>query len=293
MAGVEDLVYFARERENIRKLKESSAPPPWTADIIFQLYRFCNLRRRDDRVSRWLRKHVLLQKYIDYDLRSFLQFSAWARLMNWPPTVEAAIAEGFYPRHRLNWKGLGKFVDQRGKKQKVFTGAFMLPASKVKGKKKGKFISELVVGKNLAGVVGELQKVFAKPPALRSCKEVWFILRKCKFLGFFLSGQIVADWSYTSLLNRASDLYTWAAQGPGSKRGFNRVMGRPIKTKISQEEWDQTLPLWRREIISALGPEYEDLDLQSCQNVLCECDKYLRVKNGEGRPRAKYRAHEY
>ena len=293
MSGVEDLIYFAKERESIRIRKEMGAPPPWTEDPILQLYRFCNVRRRDDRVSRWLRENVLTQKNINYDLRSFLQFSAWARLMNWPPTVEAAIAEGFYPRHRLNWKGLGKFVDQRGKKQKVFTGAFMLPAPKVKGKKKGKFISEQVIGRNLVSVVAELQKVFAKPPASRSCQEVWLILRKCKFLGFFLSGQIVADWSYTSLLSQASDLYTWAAQGPGSKRGFNRVMGRPIKTKILQEEWDRNLPLWRREVITALGPEYEDLDLQSIQNLQCEFDKWCRVKNNEGRPRAKYRAHEY
>lgn len=292
-AHLEDLIYFAKERESIRKLKESGAPAPWTQDLILQIFRFCNLRRRDDRVSRWLREHVLTQKNIDYDLRAFLQFSAWARLNNWPPTVEAVMAAGFYPRHRINWKGLGKFLDQRSKKQKTWTGAFMLPAPKTRGKKKGKFISELVVGKNFAGVLPELQKVFAKPPASRSCQEVWIILRKCKFLGSFLSGQIVADWSYTSLLNEASDLYTWAAQGPGSKRGFNRVMGRSIKTKISQEEWDQNLPLWRREIITALGPEYEDIDLQSIQNLQCEFDKWCRVKNNEGRPRAKYRAHEY
>jgi hypothetical protein len=31
-----------------------------------------------------------------------------------------------------------------------------------------------------------------------------------------------------------------------------------------------------------------DMDFSDVPNILCETDKYLRVKNGEGKPRALY-----
>ena len=43
---------FCREREQIRFLRESGAPVPWTEDPIFQQGRFLNVFREDDRVSK-------------------------------------------------------------------------------------------------------------------------------------------------------------------------------------------------------------------------------------------------
>ena len=105
-----------------------------------------------------------------------------------------------------------------------------------------------------------------------------------------MAGQIVDDWSWTPLLSDASDTNLWAPQGPGSVRGFNRLKGLPLKTRHKEEEWCQQLQIWRKGIIDVLGSEYESMDLMSCQNTLCELDKYLRTKNGEGRPRSKYRS---
>ena len=45
-------VGFGIERERIRKLKESGAPPPWTDDPILAKHRFCNVNVQDDRGSR-------------------------------------------------------------------------------------------------------------------------------------------------------------------------------------------------------------------------------------------------
>jgi hypothetical protein len=119
--------------------------------------------------------------------------------------------------------------------------------------------------------------------------EVWRELKNIKYFGVFMAGQCVDDWTWTPLLNKATDIYTWAPQGPGSVRGFNRIMDRPLKTKIPMEEWLFQLKAWRQLIIDRLGPSFEDLTLMDCQSVLCETDKFLRVKYGEGRPRSKYR----
>lgn len=288
-SNLEALLYFAQERERIRILKETGAPAPWTTDPVLELYRFCNIRRRDDRVSRWLRENVLTQKNIDYDLRSFLQFSAWCRWVNWPPTIAAAMAEGFYPKHRIDWKKLGKFVDQRSKKQKVWTGAYMISAPRKKGGKKGKFIAEKVIAKELTAILPQLTAMF-KGGEQPSCQSVWNLLRTREYFGGFMSGQIVGDWGYTSLLHGASDITVWAPMGPGSVRGYNRILGlTPITKRPKEEDWLARLGEWRTLLVEALGPEYVDLTALDVQNNLCETDKLIRTRLLQGRPRSKYR----
>ena len=44
---------YINERESIRKAKESGMPFPWTNDPILRDYRFTNVRRTDDTVSKW------------------------------------------------------------------------------------------------------------------------------------------------------------------------------------------------------------------------------------------------
>jgi DNA adenine methylase len=107
--------------------------------------------------------------------------------------------------------------------------------------------------------------------------------------GSFLAGQVVADLKYDSPLNRAPDWWTWAASGPGSRRGLNRVLGRPKSSPWDETEWLQSLQRLHEIIgprIAAAGmPEIHMQDLQNC---LCEWDKFERVRLGEGKPRSRY-----
>lgn len=52
MRPYERLCYWVAEREQIRNRNEAGQSAPWTADPILETYRFTNVRRRDDRVSR-------------------------------------------------------------------------------------------------------------------------------------------------------------------------------------------------------------------------------------------------
>jgi len=47
-------LYWIKEREKIRLAKDAGDSKPWTDDVILQSYRFCNVRRMDDKVSQWL-----------------------------------------------------------------------------------------------------------------------------------------------------------------------------------------------------------------------------------------------
>lgn len=309
--NLKPLLYWVKEREAIRKRKsafeleqsmtESGTAndnrPAFTKDPILATYRFCSVRRRDDKVSRWLIEHVLTEENIDqYTVENFLLFSALCRWVNWPPTIQAIMDAGIYPtRRQVDWKAVGQLIDRLAKTEKAWTGAYMIRAPKKKGGKKGVFIAQEVIGKCLARGLSPVVELFAQHGDNTHYQQVHAALRAIPNFGSFMAGQIAGDWTYTPLLSRAPDLKTWAPMGPGSVRGFNRIMQNPGKLSKRPPEalWLEKLVKWRAAIVKHMGLEYEDLTALDVQNCLCEIDKYLRVKNGEGRPRARYQHHNY
>jgi hypothetical protein len=290
--NIRPLIYWVAERELIRRKKEAGLPPPWTQDLILQNYRFCNVRRRHDRVSRWLIENLLndsvYQYWVNdnvYDYLGTAKFMSWSvlcRFVNWPPTLIRLRQEGLWPgMGRIPWDTIGETIDKI--EGKAWTGAYMVRAPAGKGTGKGIYVA-CDVAAPVEERVGELLEA-----TKQGAEATWSLLKGFHSFGSFMAGQIVADWSYMCLLRDAPDLYTWAPQGPGSKRGFNRLMGRSLNQLISQEEWVAKLVEWRNELINYLGSEYADLTLHDLQNCLCELDKFLRAKNGEGRPRSFYK----
>lgn len=280
------LIYWALERERIRKNKEAMLPPPWTEDPILQKYRFCNVRRQDDRVSQWLIGNVLNYFHDFENVMVFIKWTALCRWVNWPPTLNGLLSVGNYVTwDTIDLRGIGKFIDKRcSSGDKAWTGAYMVRApskKKYPGFTKGRFVAERVVGA-LDVHNGPLLSAISS----KSAEAVWKVLMTVPNWGSFMAGQVVADWTYSVLLDGAYDLNTWAPQGPGSRRGFNRLLGRPLYQKIDDEEWREKLKEWRCELEFEGIPDVNLMDLQNC---LCEVDKYLRVKNGEGRPRSQYR----
>jgi hypothetical protein len=88
---------------------------------------------------------------------------------------------------------------------------------------------------------------------------------------------------YVVPLNQARDWMTFAAPGPGSKRGLNRILGRPVDMHWrSDEAWHQQLLKFR----AAITPMFAETKLelshaQDTQNQLCEFDKYERAREGK------------
>ncbi len=80
---------FCRERERIRTLRESGAPPPWSDDPIFQQGRFLNVFREDDRGSLSLIRFVQPQAS---DLSALVHALFFARWCNRPSTLDALSA---------------------------------------------------------------------------------------------------------------------------------------------------------------------------------------------------------
>jgi hypothetical protein len=51
---VDDFTHFINEREYARLRKEGKVSVARPLDPIIAKYRFCNVRREDDRVTRWI-----------------------------------------------------------------------------------------------------------------------------------------------------------------------------------------------------------------------------------------------
>ena len=104
-------------------------------------------------------------------------------------------------------------------------------------------------------------------------------------MGSFNSAQVIADLKYDEPLRSASDWSTWAAPGPGSKRGLNRVMNRDKNSSWVESEWLRCLQTLRNEINPMLPLPLRGMHAQDLQNCLGEFDKYERTRLGERKGR--------
>lgn len=273
------LIRFIEERERIRVKKEAGEPWPWTADPVLQTYRFCNVRRNDDRETRLIHANWL-HPLSDHEDVWFAMVVA--RLVNWWPTL----AE-LGPPLPWNPRSFVKLMDSRKERgEKVFTGAYMVRADAVVGGTKAAYLAEYV----LTPMWGARSAV--RPRAGDTLEAFHRRLTQWRDMGNFMSAQVVADVKYAqgSPLRHANDWWTWAASGPGSLRGLNRLQGIAKDTPWREQAWRKAFEALRAEVVPYLiqYTRVGRITGQDLQNCLCEYDKYMRVRLGEGRPRALY-----
>lgn len=264
------LVYWMREREKIRALKEAGQPRPWTSDPILHEWRFCNVNRCDDTVTRWIFKHVIAAHSESASLWFNLVI---ARLVNWPDTLATL---GYYH----DWNPQHFIHTINSIKGKVWTGAYMIP-----GGPSGVGKADFLANETLTSLWCRR----AEAPVGGSCEDWFAFIEGAKAMGGFLANQVVTDMKYTPVLANAGDWSTFVVAGPGTQRGLNRLFGRDLKRSWDRTEAAEVLREVRSKVLSA-APEFAAVlrDLNNLSNCFCEFDKYERVRCGEGKPRARY-----
>jgi hypothetical protein len=264
---------FVIERHNIYLRRAAGHPKPWTTDPVLQQYRFCNVYRELDTVTQWLRTNWREPHSANPNLWFAMVV---ARLINRPD----ALKESGYPVpwHPERWVRVLDARKQRG--DRVFSGAYMIRGVESNGRSKVQYLAEDVLTPMWAK-----RKEFPVHSTLARAHE-W--LMDQYGLGSFLAAQVVADVKYTPLLYNAPDWATWAAPGPGSQRGLNRVMGLDVKSPWAAEEWLTKVQDLRLGLNKALPKGWGPLHTQDVQNCLCEFDKYRRTQLSEGRPKQLY-----
>lgn len=276
-----------------------------TSDPALAAYSFCNVFRELDRVTVWIDRNIR-QPFADHpDLWMML---AIARYINWPGTIQFLMNRGpikcdfnawpndggqGLPHFAFSPEALGNALDHWSRLgQKVYTGAYMIraennPKAEWYAWTKQQYVARIVLGR--------LWEDRAEWTALggntgHTLEQVWEHFQQPRYIGWgpFMAYQVVVDLRHTRYLRRAPDINTWAALGPGSRRGLNRLSGRPVNQPLKQAEGLAEMRLLWAEQDQHRAPWVPPIELSDIQNCLCETDKWLRAKSGEGRPRSHY-----
>jgi alpha-glutamyl/putrescinyl thymine pyrophosphorylase clade 1 len=273
------LLHWIEEREAIRIRRASGAPWPWTDDPILRVWSFCNVRREYDRATKWIAANWRDPHVDNPDLWFAMVV---ARLVNWPDTL----AEIGFPVPWNPEQFLRVMADRKQRGKNCYGPAYK---------------------------IGTAGRSMEKPPYQAQCVFTPMWERRAKLrprtddslLGWharlmqhdgmasFMAAQVVADMKYVAPLRSARDWMTFAASGPGSKRGLNRVLGRPVDAAWREDDWRAAI----RRLHEAVAPELERIGIerlhaQDLQNCLCEVDKFERVRLNEGKPKRRFVPHD-
>ena len=246
------------------------AAKPWTNDEILQSFRFCNVRRMDDKVSVWLYENWYRP---NKDHKNIIIACTLARLINSPETL----TEIGFP-HTWEPEGIKEAVRARRDEG----GTIYNPAYIIRGGGSPDKIGAIVEW--------YLRPMYDTPPPIdtSSMRRSWEAIYSYFGMGSFMAGQIVADlrWARTGTWR---DKKEWAPLGPGSKRGLNRFLDKPPNSPMNQAKFleglQEVMEYGHNFIPSCVTNRMEAHDWQNC---LCETDKYNRALLGEGGPKAKY-----
>lgn len=272
-----DLAKFikARERHRVAKIGgwRTSAKP----DPIISKYRFCNVRRNDDAVTEWIQRRFFAEWRNDPHLWFALVV---ARLFNNPASL-AAFMPFILPFKPEKLRDLAKRM--AAKDQRIFNAAYIVSTN---GRRMNKvdYVIDIVLGPLWTN-----RKKLTSMLNVGQLANAHMVLQDQQGLGSFMAAQVLADLKYANP-TKWEDFHTFAASGPGSRRGLNRVMGFATKTPWRESIFRGTLATLRDRVNAKLA--MDPITAQDLQNCLCEFDKYERARLGEGRPKQQYKPAE-
>jgi hypothetical protein len=271
---LDEFVRFVNERWSIHLKRTEGLPAPWTKDPILQKYRFTNVRREDDRVTRWIHEQWLRDRATD---ELWLAFYV-SRVFNKPETL-AAIG---WP---LPWSAATKkrvytaIKKRQANGERVFNAAYIVSSHGRATCSKTEYYME---------IFDELwaRRKVVRPVHGDSLESFFSRLCEQPGIGGFMGAQVVADIKAYEPLYGSDDLYTFARSGPGSRRGMHWVRGTEPLPRYNESAWQADLLL----LMAAVRPKLKvSLDAQNLQNCLCEFSKYCKVKFNGGRAKQIFR----
>jgi len=269
------LLYYISQRERARIGYERRQPKPWCNDFIIQNYRFCNVDRQDDPVTKWIQRYYFVHPKIT-PLTLWFNIAV-ARVFNLPECLgEIGYIDDFSPDN------LNLLLDARQDRgKKLFNGAYMIHA-RSQGIPKHTYL--------IRDVFTPMWDELGSAPLTTLKLETWAeFIGKFYGMGPFMRNQMVADIRYSPYHrpgHEFQDWTTWVEAGPGTIKGLNYLYGRPQGTTI-KDTHGELMEL--QDLLSkhpGVPPVF--LDPNNCSNVMCEFSKYMRTLQGTGKPKQRY-----
>lgn len=286
---------FVMEREAIRVRRTAGMPQPeWTQDPILREFKFTNVKRAHDRTTSELRDTFYMPAMNAGIVTApeMLLNCAMARFFGLTGTV---LEIGWLKEWNSEAEDhIHAVVESRNKrKAKVFTSAYIVPNC-------GDTAPKHEVVCKVLGDVWTFGMSYFGPHTPNDWQPL--IKQMCaaiRGMGSFMAKEVVLDYILVTDWT-PGDWLTWTPIGPGARRGAARAYyGGPITTlpgEATALEWTRQLYDARDDHWVAPSVEYGGhthtsnivIELSDVQFQLCEFDKYLRAKTGDGRPKARF-----
>jgi len=277
------LGYFAflRERYQVLLRRRAGQPGPWTDDPVIQAWRFCNVRREDDKVTEWFRANI--RDPLANDPKVFFATIAF-RWFNTPAAGE--VLKPWLLNGAWNRDAIQQELEIRAEAESIFTGAFMINSAPGKPKH--------------VDVLDNLDWVRANLSPSRITRDLWTKkammdhLLQVPRLGNFAAYQVVVDLQYTYLLRHAVDLNTFTVAGPGCAKGIGLMVANDPERFAYGRKADQQAMLGIMQDClevsrddSMWNAEWPPFVLSDIENGFCEYAKW-RTGHGGARLKRKY-----
>ena len=286
--------YYVAERYNMHLLKDVQGKQfPWTQDTILSMYRFTNIRREQDKNSKYLLK-MMREHGNKLTLNTLCNIMLF-RLFNKIETYE--LLEGWVDFEHYN---LSKIQEQLYIKAdlpegyRYFTNAYLSSGMKKEFNKY--FPKQKVRVMNIPNTVALFgAKVYEDVKQAKQPQEVIDAFKQIKGISDFLAYQLFVDLTYL-------DDFPWSENefvmsGPGCSLGLSYLFDD--KGGLEDEEllfWlRDNCPItrdWCLEHMMDLPEEDRYMNVMSLENCMCELGKYMKTKLGVGRPRSLYKLQE-
>lgn len=280
-AQIEEYFATARERYKIMLRRNQGCQRPWTDDPVFGKYRFCNVFREDDRVTKLVKEHV--RDPLSKSTRVLTAMVA-CRFFNREDSIRPLVEAGVMAQ----WDS--KRACKILKDMKPVTGAaYMIKTPTGLPKLEGVCA---VVDMSVKPGLDIMTRII---PGQTTLKEVWEQVKMLPFLADFLAYEIVTDLRHTSWLDMAPDIRTWAVPGPGATKGLSWLGHKSFEAIRygTQQTREAALDAMRRLLVYSTVPElwpreWPRWEMREVEHWLCEYAKWVRGTYLHKRLRRRY-----
>lgn len=271
MLRTAELIYWISEREEMRRRKEANEPRRrygWSDDPHMGTVRYCNVRREDDKVTRYIAENW---RTPDMSVSRMVL----ARMVNYIPSLAMMLP------YRDDLAGVESVLKStRAVGDKIWTSAYTISTC---GQSMDKVDYVLGVVRAVQVQEGQWRKGLTSVGPMTHLQGMHGLLQGVQGLGSFLAAQVVADLKNTTGWGLdpedTPDWWTWAAHGPGSLAGLSAYFG----AQVTPRTFTEALSVCWNDVKA----DVPVMHMQDFQNCMCEFSKYIRVKEG-GHARNRY-----
>lgn len=215
------LYHYVHERHYIKLARDVGRPYPWTDDPILRDYRFTNVRREDDRVSKWIIDHIVKNDNLTQKDRAYRVILA--RMYNRVDTLELIEVD----KDDFSWEDHSRihhiFDTDPEKGRDYYTRAFKTIG--LKNSLRSLFPSiptpELAFRFCASLFVETQEKYASRPWSTWRADEIFNEFKKYPGVGDFMAYQLFVDMTYLSECPVSENEFVVC--GPGCKAGLDML----------------------------------------------------------------------